>query len=77
MTQALLMAGPVADDVLPVFITIDPERDSKEVMAEYLGHFHPRMIGLTGTPEQIAAAEHAYRVYAAKARRHAGQAPTT
>lgn len=66
MTQALQMAGPVADDVLPVFITIDPARDTKEVIASYLGHFHPKMIGLTGTPEQIAAAESTYRVYAAK-----------
>lgn len=66
ITQALQMAGPVADDVLPVFITIDPERDSKEVITSYLGHFHPRMIGLTGSPEQLHAAESAYRVYATK-----------
>jgi cytochrome oxidase Cu insertion factor (SCO1/SenC/PrrC family) len=66
MTQALMMAGPVAETVLPVFITIDPERDTKEVMAAYLGHFHPRMIGLTGTPEQLRAAERGYKVYAAK-----------
>ncbi len=74
MTQALQMAGPVADDVLPVFITIDPERDTKEVIAAYLGHFHPKMIGLTGTPEQIAAAESAYRVYAAKSPGSEGKA---
>ncbi|MBX7198082.1 MAG: SCO family protein [Rhodospirillaceae bacterium] len=67
MTQALQIAGPAADDVLPVFITIDPARDTKEVIAAYLGHFHPRMIGLTGTPEQIKAAESVYRVYAEKA----------
>jgi protein SCO1/2 len=67
MTQALEIAGPVADDVVPVFITIDPERDTPQVMADYIGHFHPRMIGLTGTPEQVSQAEQAYRVYAAKA----------
>ena len=66
LTQAIQMAGPVADDVLPLFITIDPERDTKEVIAAYLGHFHPRMQGLTGTPEQIREAERVYRVYANK-----------
>ena len=66
VTQSIQMAGPVADEVLPLFITIDPERDTKDVIASYLGHFHPRMIGLTGTPEQIRAAESAYRVYASK-----------
>jgi cytochrome oxidase Cu insertion factor (SCO1/SenC/PrrC family) len=66
ITEALQMAGPVADDVLPVFITIDPERDTKEAMAEYIAHFHPRLIGLTGTPAQIQTAEQSYRVYAAK-----------
>lgn len=66
MTQALQIAGPVADDVVPVFITIDPERDTKEVIGAYIGHFHPRMVGFTGTPEQIKAALSAYRVYAAK-----------
>jgi cytochrome oxidase Cu insertion factor (SCO1/SenC/PrrC family) len=66
MTQALQIAGPAADDVVPVFITIDPERDTKEVIGAYLGHFHPKMIGLTGTPEQIKAALSVYRVYAAK-----------
>jgi protein SCO1/2 len=66
MTQALMMAGPVAETVLPIFITIDPERDTKEVIAAYLGHFHPRMVGLTGTPEQLRDAERSYKVYAAK-----------
>ena len=66
MTQAIMMAGPVAEAVLPVFVTIDPERDTKDVIGAYLGHFHPRMIGLTGTPEQLREAERAYRVYAAK-----------
>ena len=74
MTQALQMAGPVADDVLPVFITIDPERDTKEVIAAYLGHFHPRMIGLTGTPEQLREVERLYRVYAAKSAGSEGKA---
>lgn len=48
-------------EVTPVFITIDPERDTPEVMGDYAQTMHPRMIGLTGTPEQIAAAAAAYR----------------
>ena len=66
MTQALEMAGPVAEDVLPVLITIDPERDTPEVLASYMTHFSPRFLALTGTPEQVQAAERSYRVYAAK-----------
>ena len=66
MTQAIMMAGPVAETVLPLFITIDPARDTKDVIAAYLEHFHPRMIGLTGTPEHLHDAERAYKVYAAK-----------
>ena len=66
-TQALEIAGPGSEDVVPVFITIDPERDTKDVLAEYVSHFHPRLIGLTGTPEQIKQAEDGYRVFAAKA----------
>lgn len=46
----------------PIFITIDPERDTSEVMADYTANMHPSMIGLTGTPEQIKAAAQAYRV---------------
>jgi protein SCO1/2 len=48
--------------VQPVFITFDPARDTPEVLADYVGHFHPRLLGLTGTPEEIAAATHSYGV---------------
>lgn len=47
----------------PVFISIDPERDTTEIVGQYADNFHDRMIGLTGTPEQVAAASRAYRTY--------------
>ncbi len=55
------------DQITPLFITVDPERDTPEVMADYVANFDPRIIGLTGSPEQIAAAAEAFRVYYSKA----------
>lgn len=55
-----------ARKVTPVFITVDPGRDTVEVMRSYVQHFHPRLIGLTGTAEQVRQAAKAYRVYYAK-----------
>lgn len=49
-----------------VFITVDPERDTSAVLKDYLSNFDPRIKGLTGSPEAIAAVEKAYRVYAKK-----------
>lgn len=53
--------------VKPVMITVDPERDTPEVMAEFTEYMHPRMVGLTGTPEQVNVAKTAYKAYGAKA----------
>lgn len=50
-------------DAVPVFISVDPERDTAEVVAEYAEAHHPKLIGLTGTVEQVKAAADAYRVY--------------
>lgn len=50
-------------DVTPVFISIDPDRDTPEVVAEFAQAIHPNMIGLTGSPEQVKAASTAYRTY--------------
>ncbi len=50
-------------EVQPVFITIDPARDTPEVVAEYVEVFHPRMIGLTGSEAQVKAASQAYKTY--------------
>jgi protein SCO1/2 len=58
--------GPAGERVTPVFISIDPERDTPEALADYVARFHPRMVGLTGSAEQVAQAARAFRVYYAK-----------
>nr|GMC95397.1 protein SCO1 homolog 1, mitochondrial isoform X1 [Ipomoea batatas] len=50
-------------EVVPVFISVDPERDTVEQVREYVKEFHPNLIGLTGNPEEIKKAARAYRVY--------------
>ncbi len=50
-------------EIAPLFITIDPARDTSAVLKEYVAQFHAQIIGLTGSPEQIATAAKAYRVY--------------
>ena len=49
--------------VTPVFISIDPERDTPELVGEFASYMHERMIGLTGTPEQVKVASQAYKTY--------------
>lgn len=56
--------GTQANDIQPLFITIDPERDTVDVMREYVTLFHPRLIGLTGSRTQIDDVLKTYRVYA-------------
>lgn len=67
MTQGIDLLEETAPDkaaaVLPVFITVDPERDTIEALATYASHFHPRFLALTGTPEEVAVAAKAYRIY--------------
>ena len=55
-----------AAKVQPIFVTVDPERDTPAAMKEYLRAFHPRLIGLTGTPAQIADAAKKFVVYSHK-----------
>jgi len=50
-------------DVKPVFISIDPERDTPKVVGEFAGYMHEKMVGLTGSPAQVKAAAQAYKVY--------------
>lgn len=74
MTQALDQLGPKSEQVQPIFITIDPDRDTVAHMKDYVSLFHPRLVGLTGTPEQVREAARAYRVYYAKAPQKDGKA---
>ena len=66
MTTVLNELGAEADQIQPLFISVDPERDTVDVMKNYVSLFHPRFIGLTGTVEQIEAIKKAYKVYSAK-----------
>jgi len=49
--------------VKPVFISVDPQRDTPELLDDFTDNLHPRMVGLSGTPEQVKAASQAYRTY--------------
>ena len=66
IAQALEQLGDKAKNVVPIFITLDPERDTPEAMGSYVKSFGPNFVGLTGSPEAIAAAAKAYRVSYAK-----------
>src|SRR5262245_31517169 len=66
ISTALDELGNKAKDIQPIFITIDPERDTIAALSQYMQSFHPSYIGLTGSPEAIAKAAKAYRVYYAK-----------
>jgi cytochrome oxidase Cu insertion factor (SCO1/SenC/PrrC family) len=63
---ALDKLGADGDSVQPLFITVDPERDTTKHLAEYVPMFHPRLIGLTGSAEAIRNAADAYKVYYAR-----------
>jgi len=66
MSQALDSLGAKAENVQPLFISIDPGRDRPEVLKDYVSHFHPDLIGLTGSEAQIRAVAKAYRVHRRK-----------
>jgi len=69
MTQAMDQLPPESQaKITPIFITIDPERDTAKQLKAYVENFHPRLVGLTGTPEQIAQTARLYRVYFGRAK---------
>jgi protein SCO1/2 len=62
ISAALARLGPKADRVAPILIAVDPERDTPERLKRLTADFHPRLVGLTGTPAEIAEVLAAYRV---------------
>jgi len=62
IATAMDLLGPRADAVVPIFITIDPARDTPAALGQYVKLFDDRIVGLTGSAEDIAAVTHAYRV---------------
>jgi cytochrome oxidase Cu insertion factor (SCO1/SenC/PrrC family) len=65
ITQALDTLGPAAEGVQPIFITVDPERDTN-VLGEYIAAFHHSFVGLTGSPEEIRKVANSYKAFYAK-----------
>ena len=67
LTNVLDALGPLAEKVRPLYVTVDPERDTPEVMRAFLENAYPRFIGLTGSRERIDEAKKAFRVFARRA----------
>lgn len=61
--EAVSLLDEMGYEVKPVFISVDSERDTPEVLAEFTDIMHPRMLGLTGSPEQVRSASQAYKTY--------------
>jgi protein SCO1 len=63
VTKAVQALGKKAEDVQVLMITVDPERDTPERLAEYMAFFNPSFVGLSGTPDQIAEAATPFGIY--------------
>lgn len=63
ITQARKLLGPDGDKVQAVFVTVDPERDTPQLLKAYMGNFDPSFVALRGTPEQTAAMAKDFKVY--------------
>jgi cytochrome oxidase Cu insertion factor (SCO1/SenC/PrrC family) len=72
MTTALDDLGDGAKGVQPIFVSVDPERDTVAQMKTYAQNFHPRLLALTGSPDQVAAAANAYRIFYEKVKAEDG-----
>ncbi|PZQ47243.1 MAG: SCO family protein [Micavibrio aeruginosavorus] len=66
ITAAMNTLGDVGKKIQPIFVTVDPERDTPAKMKDYVTLFHPSLVGLSGTPEQVKEMLKAYKIYAAK-----------
>lgn len=74
MKQVMNRLGPEADKLQVMFVTVDPERDTQALLAEYVPAFDPRFVGLYGDGEAVARAAKEYRIFYRKA---PGQTPAT
>ncbi len=63
LTAALKELGPDASKITPVFVSVDPARDTPKIIGEYVANFDPRFVGLTGTPKQLEVMARAFHVY--------------
>jgi cytochrome oxidase Cu insertion factor (SCO1/SenC/PrrC family) len=66
IANALKQLGKEADKIQPLFVTVDPERDTPKQLAQYVSHFYPTLRGLTGSEAQIAEIAKRYRVFRRK-----------
>ena len=66
MAEALDALGPLGERLTPIFVTVDPERDTPQVMAGYVTFFHPRLVGITPTADELKSMATAWRVKYAK-----------
>ncbi|MBK0400494.1 SCO family protein [Limibaculum sp. M0105] len=75
IAEAVTRLGPEGARITPVMITVDPERDTPEALARSLPRYHPRLVGLTGSPEALAQARDAFQVEATEVARDAAGEP--
>jgi cytochrome oxidase Cu insertion factor (SCO1/SenC/PrrC family) len=66
ISLAIDKLGTAGENIQPLFVSLDPEQDTPGVLARYVSRFHPRLIGLTGTREQVRAMADSYKAYYAQ-----------
>lgn len=76
LTAAIEKLGEQGKGITPIFISLDPERDTPPKLKDYLSSFHPALVGLTGSTEDVTAAAKAYRVYFKKVKDESGSGYT-
>jgi protein SCO1/2 len=74
ITTALEALGPAAAEIVPIFISVDPARDTVAQMKDYAANFHPALRALSGSPDEVAAAARSYRIYYVKVQNNGAEA---
>lgn len=72
LAEVMKLLGPDADRVQVLLVTVDPERDTPEILRKYISSFDPRFLGLTGTPEQVRLAASSFKAFYSKVPRPGG-----